>query len=94
MNDDYNFIHKYYASFLSSRNHEDVPYALGVAILKQVVGVVREVIILYVYLLVIFTPYYYPSPPPWKVVENSMPSCWYYLHYQKCYMPVSVRSLL
>ena len=24
MNDDYNFIHKYYAPFLSSNNHEDI----------------------------------------------------------------------
>ena len=25
-NDDDNFIHKYYAPFLSSKNHKDVPY--------------------------------------------------------------------
>ena len=36
---------------------------------------VKEVIILDVYLIVIFTPYYDPSPPLWKVVSNSMSSC-------------------
>ena len=36
----------------------------------------KEVIRLNVYLLVIFTPYYYHSPPPWKVVANIMSSCW------------------
>ena len=43
---------------------------------KQVVSVVKEVIRLDVYLLVIFNPYYYPSPPLWKVLANSMSSCW------------------
>ena len=45
-------------------------------ILKKVDGVVKELIILDAYILVIFTPYYDPSPPPWKVVANSMSSCW------------------
>ena len=28
MNDDENFIHKYYSSFLLSKNHEDIPSGL------------------------------------------------------------------
>ena len=50
-------------------------YVSAMAILKKVVGVVKEVIILDVYLLVIFTPYYNHSPPPWNVAANSMSSC-------------------
>ena len=45
-------------------------------ILKQVFDVVKEVIILDLYRLVIFTPYYDPSPPRLKVVANSMYSCY------------------
>ena len=55
---------------------------------------VKEVIILDVYIIVIFTPYYDPSPPPWKVVANSISSCLYYHHYQKRFIFVSVSSLL
>ena len=41
---------------------------------KKLVGVVKELIRLNLYLLVIFTPYYYPSPPLWKVVTNIVSS--------------------
>ena len=63
------------------------------AILKKVVGVVKGVIILDIYLLLIFIPHYEPSPPPCKVMTNSMSSCWYYRHYHKGCMFVAVRSL-
>ena len=33
-------------------------------------------IILSVYILLLFTPYYGPSPPPWYVVANIMSSFW------------------
>ena len=51
-----------------------VPYVICVAILKTISWFVKEAIRLYEYHLVIFTPYYEPSPPPWKVVANNMPS--------------------
>ena len=51
-------------------------YALDMTILKTYSWFVKELIRLYVYLLVIFTPYCDPSPPPWKVVANGMSSCW------------------
>ena len=44
-------------------------------ILKTSSWIYKEVIRLDIYLLVIFTPYYDPSPPPWKVVSYSMSSC-------------------
>ena len=50
-------------------------YALDMTILKTCCWLVKELIRLYVYLLVIFTPYCDPSTPPWKVVDNSMPHC-------------------
>ena len=50
-------------------------YVLPRLILKKLVGVVYEVIGLDVYLLVIFTLYYDPSPQLWKVVVNMISSC-------------------
>ena len=43
---------------------------------KQTVGVVYEVIIFSVYILFLFTHYYFPSPSSWDVVANSMSSFW------------------
>ena len=45
------------------------------------------------YRLVIFIIYYDPSPPPWKLVANSMSSFLCYCHYQKGCMFIAVRSL-
>ena len=45
-------------------------------ILKKLVGVVKGMIILDIYLLVIFTPYYDPSSSLWEVVAKSMSYCW------------------
>ena len=52
-----------------------IPYALAVTILETSSWFVKEVIRLDVYILVIFTTYYDPLPPPWKLVANSMSSC-------------------
>ena len=52
-----------------------VQYTLAMDIIKTIHGVFKEVIIIYLYLLVISTPYYDPSNPPWNVVVNSMSSC-------------------
>ena len=54
--------------------HIYVPYVLGVAILKTNSWFFKEVIRLDVYSIVIFTLYYYPSPPTWKVVDNIISS--------------------
>ena len=58
-----------------------MPYALATVILKTSSYFVKEIMRLTVYLLVIFTPYYDPSPPPWKVVANGTYSCLQYCHY-------------
>ena len=49
-----------------------MPYVLAVAIIKTRSWFVKEVIRLDEYSLMIFTPYYDPSPPPEKVVANIM----------------------
>ena len=41
-----------------------------------------------------FTPYYDPSPPPWKVVVNSMSSFFQLIYFQKGCVSISVRSLM
>ena len=42
------------------------------------------------YRIAIFTPYYNLSPPPWKVVINSMSSFLYFCHYQKGVSPANL----
>ena len=51
-----------------------VPYAYSMDILKTSSWFVKEVIRLDEYSLVIFTPYYDPSPPLWKLLANIMSS--------------------
>ena len=50
-------------------------FRYGYSKLKKVHDV-KQLLILDIYLLVIFTRYYDSSPPLWKVVANSMSSCW------------------
>ena len=40
------------------------------------------------------TRYYYPSPPLWGVMDNSMSSFWDYCNYHKVFISVAVFSLL
>ena len=54
----------------------------------------NEVIILDLYLLVIFTPYYDPWPPLWNMMVNIMYSCWWYFPYHKGCISIAVRTLL
>ena len=43
----------------------------------------KKVIRLDVYYIFVFTLYYDPSPPSWKVMANRMSSFLWYCHYQK-----------
>ena len=83
--------HFFYTSIIYKLQLTYIP---GVAILKKISWFVKEVIIFYKYILVVFTPYYDPSPPLWKVVVNSMSSFLYYCHNQKGCIFVAVCSLL
>ena len=91
--------------YMTSTNYKDFPhtlisvilllsYALAMDFLKTSSWFVKEVIILDQYLLVIFTPYYEPSLPPWNLVANIMSSCIQYRQYQELCMFVAVCSLL
>ena len=55
---------------------------------------IKEVIILDVFPMFIFTPYYGPSPPLWELVAKSMSYLCQFHNHQKGLIYVSVRSLL